>query len=123
MSCSCCFFSEMIDGTLFCHYLFEDVCLDFECDGFVDYNYLKKLLNVSDDMMYDLLIQKNNNEWRSIMDIRTACIRATEFLESCFDENNEEDGLSFDERVQRRLVEEDIDDDVRRVVELSQEEF
>lgn len=40
---------------------------------------------------------------------------ATAFIESCWDENNEGDGLSFDERVESRIdgLDEDVADIVR----------
>ena len=43
------------------------------------------------------------------------CDEATSFLESCFDENNEEDNKSFDERVKSRLNEID-DETVKNIV-------
>ena len=33
------------------------------------------------------------------------CEEATKFIESCFDENNPDDGLTFDERLHQRIVE------------------
>lgn len=42
------------------------------------------------------------------------CDKATDFLESCWDENNPDDGLTFDERVQERLV--NLDDGVKKIV-------
>ena len=39
------------------------------------------------------------------MDIREQCIKATEFIESCFDENNPDDGLTFDQRINLRKKE------------------
>ena len=42
------------------------------------------------------------------------CNAATDFIVSCWDENNPDDGLSFDERVQSRLN--DLDPDVKRIV-------
>ena len=44
------------------------------------------------------------------------CDEATVFLESCFDENNTDDGMSFDERVKLRLDEID-DETVKNIVE------
>ena len=44
------------------------------------------------------------------------CDEATSFLESCFDENNKDDGMSFDERVKLRLDEID-DETVKNIVE------
>lgn len=41
--------------------------------------------------------------------------KATDFIISCWDENNPEDGLSFDDRVRNGLPE--LDEDVRRIVE------
>ena len=41
--------------------------------------------------------------------------KASEFLESCFDENNEDDDLSFDERVNARK--DGLPDEVREIVE------
>lgn len=34
-----------------------------------------------------------------------SCVDMTELIESCWDENNPKEGLSFDERLQRRLNE------------------
>ena len=43
------------------------------------------------------------------------CINtATDFIESCWDENNLNDGLTFDERVNSRINE--LDDDVADIV-------
>lgn len=47
---------------------------------------------------------------------KKACNEATDFIVSCWDENNPDDGLSFDERVQSRLN--DLDPDVKRIVSL-----
>ena len=52
----------------------------------------------------------NMDEWKK------HCEMATVFLESCFDENNSDDGLTFDERVQLRLNE-ITDENVKRIVE------
>ena len=41
--------------------------------------------------------------------------KASEFLDSCFDENNEDDDLSFEERVNTRKKE--LPDEVREIVE------
>ena len=54
--------------------------------------------------------QMNMDEWKK------HCEMATVFLESCFDENNSDDGLTFDERVQLRLNE-ITDENVKRIVE------
>ena len=53
----------------------------------------------------------NNDE----KDFRINCDKATSFLESCFDQENPDDGLSFDERVLSRM--DSLDPDVRRIVE------
>ena len=46
------------------------------------------------------------------------CINtATDFIESCWDSNNPDDGLTFDERVANRINE--LDDDVADVVRSS----
>lgn len=37
------------------------------------------------------------------MSIKEACDRMTEIVESCWDENNPGDGLSFDERLHRKM--------------------
>jgi len=42
---------------------------------------------------------------------------ATDFIVSCWDENNPEDGLSFDDRIKARI--DSLDEDVRRIVESS----
>jgi len=44
---------------------------------------------------------------------------ATDFIVSCWDENNEPDGMTFDERVQSRLKY--LDPEVRKIVEGSME--
>lgn len=36
------------------------------------------------------------------MDIKEKCEKATAFIESCWDENNPNDGLTFDERLRIR---------------------
>jgi len=41
--------------------------------------------------------------------------KATDFIISCWDENNEDDSLTFDDRVKARLDE--LDEEVRRIVE------
>ena len=41
--------------------------------------------------------------------------KATDFIISCWDENNPEDGLSFDDRIQKGLHE--LDEEVRQIVE------
>ena len=46
------------------------------------------------------------------------CEEATKFIESCFDENNENDGLTFDERIQKRADE--LPAPVRNIVVASQ---
>lgn len=48
---------------------------------------------------------------------KKACNEATDFIVSCWDENNPDDGLSFDERVQSRLN--DLDPDVKAIVKNS----
>lgn len=37
--------------------------------------------------------------------LKRKCNQMVEIMESCFDENNENDGLSFDERLQKKLKE------------------
>ena len=43
----------------------------------------------------------------------------TEFIESCWDENNPDDGLTFDERVQERM--EELPEDIQKIVKESLE--
>ena len=43
MKCEDCFYSEDIDGTLFCNYLEEDVSMDSECDNFINIFRLKEV--------------------------------------------------------------------------------
>lgn len=50
------------------------------------------------------------------MDFRQRCLLATEFLESCFDENNDDD-LTFDQRVELRKK--DLPKEVRQVVDMT----
>lgn len=38
-------------------------------------------------------------------DFKCKCDELTELIESCWDENNPDDGLTFDKRLQRRLNE------------------
>lgn len=45
------------------------------------------------------------------------CNEATDFIVSCWDENNPDDGLSFDERVNSRI--DSLDPDVKRIVKNS----
>ena len=40
---------------------------------------------------------------------------ATDFIISCWDENNPDDGLTFDDRIQKRI--ESLDPEVRKIVE------
>lgn len=40
--------------------------------------------------------------------------KATKFIESCFDENNQQDGKSFDQRINERLNK--LEDNVREIV-------
>lgn len=54
------------------------------------------------------------------MDIKEICIKATEFIESCFDENNIDDGLTFDERLKIR-TEELEDEDIKNIISLSKD--
>lgn len=37
IKCECCYYSEMIDGTLFCYHIFDDVALDYVCEDFKCY--------------------------------------------------------------------------------------
>jgi len=39
------------------------------------------------------------------MNFKEKCNKATELIESCWDENNPVDGLSFDERLNKKLEE------------------
>lgn len=41
MKCEICYFSENIDGTLFCNYLEEDVQMDDNCGNFINIYRLK----------------------------------------------------------------------------------
>ena len=41
--------------------------------------------------------------------------RAVELIESCWDENNPDDGLSFDERLDK-VIEEFSDEDVKQII-------
>ena len=43
LKCECCYYSEMIDGTLYCHHKEEDVLFDDCCDSFVNNNRLKDI--------------------------------------------------------------------------------
>lgn len=47
--------------------------------------------------------------------IKKACDKMTEIIESCWDENNPDDGLSFDERLHQKL--ESLPDDDKKLVE------
>ncbi|WP_198016036.1 hypothetical protein [Methanobrevibacter wolinii] len=38
-------------------------------------------------------------------EFKKKCDKLTELIESCWDENNPNDGLTFDERLQKRLSE------------------
>ena len=52
------------------------------------------------------------------MKIKEACMKATEFIESCFDENNEDDGMTFDERLNKRM--EELEDEyIKNIISLS----
>lgn len=44
---------------------------------------------------------------------KKCCEKATAFIESCWDENND-DGLTFDERISLRLN--NLDDDTKEIV-------
>ena len=50
------------------------------------------------------------------MSFKEKCEKATRFIESCWDENNPDDGLSFDERLKLRAK--DVDDDVKEILGL-----
>ena len=50
------------------------------------------------------------------MSFKEKCEKATRFIESCWDENNLDDGLSFDERLKLRAK--DVDDDVKEILGL-----
>ena len=54
------------------------------------------------------------------MKIKEACMKVTEFIESCFDENNVGDGLTFDERLRIR-TEELEDEDIKNIISLSKD--
>ena len=41
--------------------------------------------------------------------------KAVELIESCWDENNPDDGLSFDERLDK-VIDECSDDDVKQII-------
>ena len=43
LKCECCYYSEMIDGTLYCHYCDKDVCLTDCCGNFVNNSRLKDI--------------------------------------------------------------------------------
>lgn len=47
--------------------------------------------------------------------IKKACDKMTEIIESCWDENNPDDGLSFDERLHQKL--ESLPDDEKKLLE------
>lgn len=47
--------------------------------------------------------------------IKKACDKMTEIIESCWDENNPDDGLSFDERLHQKL--ESLPDDDKKLLE------
>lgn len=49
--------------------------------------------------------------------IKEACEKTTEFIESCFDENNVSDGLTFDERLKIK-IESLEDEDIKNVLSL-----
>lgn len=53
------------------------------------------------------------------MDIKTKCELATKFIESCFDENNEGDGLTFDQRINLRKKE--LDSEIESIVSGAQD--
>ena len=42
--------------------------------------------------------------------IKHACDKMTEIIESCWDENNPDDGLTFDERLRQKMQELDPED-------------
>ena len=44
LKCECCYYSELIDGTLYRHYQEEDVLFDYYCNSFVNNNRLKDIL-------------------------------------------------------------------------------
>ncbi len=43
LECQSCYFSELIDGVLFCNYYEEDVDLDSYCSNFVNVFRLKEI--------------------------------------------------------------------------------
>lgn len=51
----------------------------------------------------------------NMSDIKEICEEATKFIESCFDENNPNDGLTFDERLARR-TKELKDENIKKVI-------
>lgn len=52
------------------------------------------------------------------MNIKERCELATAFIESCFDENNEEDGLTFDQRINLRKKE--LNSEIESIVSSAQ---
>ena len=48
-------------------------------------------------------------------DFKEKCEKATRFIESCWDENNPGDGLTFDERLEKRARECD-DQDIKEIL-------
>lgn len=48
------------------------------------------------------------------MNWKEKCEEATKLIESCFDENNENDGLSFDERLNMKM--QNVDEDIANII-------
>lgn len=42
--CENCYYSELIDGTLYCHFQEEDVLFNQTCESFVNYERLKDII-------------------------------------------------------------------------------
>lgn len=54
-TCQSCFYSEYVDGALFCYLIFDDVGLSDYCKEFKDYFKLKKKWNCTDEEMLEKL--------------------------------------------------------------------
>jgi len=55
LDCGHCFYSELIDGVLFCYYLCDDVDLKFLCKDFINNDRLKEILKCDDDELERIL--------------------------------------------------------------------
>lgn len=49
------------------------------------------------------------------MNFKECCDKATELIETCFDENNDDD-LTFDERLEKIIKDRTIDDDIKDII-------